>query len=104
MEEQISNSVIVERIHGLKTLIETKFDSNAEEHARIEEQVKKTNGRVTVSEDWQAKYENLLNEITEERKNRKSNIGVVGWELIKMGIVGLVVLAGNAIWLAYFTK
>ena len=48
---EITNEVIVERIEGLKNLMTEKFANNTEENKRIEEQTKKTNGRVNHLED-----------------------------------------------------
>jgi len=48
----VTNDVIIERIQGLKELIELKFQENHVSHLRIEEQVKKTNGRVSSLENW----------------------------------------------------
>ena len=48
---EVSNDTIVERIDGLKTLIEDRFDRNSEDHQRIETQTTKTNGRVNKLEE-----------------------------------------------------
>lgn len=45
--ETISNDVLVERLDGLKELLDARFGENAEQHDRIETQTRKTNGRVT---------------------------------------------------------
>lgn len=47
MEMSISNDVLVERLDGLKEILASRFEENAEQHSRIEAHVAKTNGRVT---------------------------------------------------------
>lgn len=48
---EISNDTIVERIEGVRTLIEEKFEYNYKDHQRIEAQTTKTNGRVNRLEE-----------------------------------------------------
>lgn len=50
--KQTTTGVIVERIEGLKDLINTRFDTNAEQHNEVIAHQKKTNGRVTRLESW----------------------------------------------------
>jgi hypothetical protein len=60
---EVTNDVLCERIGGLATLIEEKFKNNSSEHERIEEQVTKTNGRVTSLEgvtDSMEKWQNRV--------------------------------------------
>ena len=52
--QEIGNDVIIERIHGLKTLIESRFDENAKEHQSICEKQDHTNGDVTNLKLWRA--------------------------------------------------
>ncbi|RLA70034.1 MAG: hypothetical protein DRG30_09595 [Epsilonproteobacteria bacterium] len=44
--------VVVERLKGLTTLINTKFETNWSQHSDILEHQKVTNGRVNKLEDW----------------------------------------------------
>lgn len=97
---EISNDTIVERIDGLKTIIEDRFDRNAEDHQRIEAQTTKTNGRVNKLEE----YTPMLDNIRNERENKTSRIKDVFWELIKMTVVAVGILASSAVWTQYFTK
>ena len=55
MNEPYPNEVIVERIEGLKALIDQRFGEQKEVIDGIHEQTKKTNGRVTALEGWKNK-------------------------------------------------
>ncbi len=52
--------VLVERIEGLKHLINEKFDENTKANIRIETQVLKTNGRVNSLEIWKQRQAGAL--------------------------------------------
>ena len=52
--------ILVERIEGLKTLINTRFDENRSVNQRIEDQFEKTNGRVNSLESWKDKIAGVL--------------------------------------------
>ncbi|MFA4833573.1 MAG: hypothetical protein WC619_01850 [Patescibacteria group bacterium] len=49
---EVDNNVLVERLEGLTKLINEKFETNSDQHSKIEAQVVKTNGRVNSLEDW----------------------------------------------------
>jgi len=55
-----NTDVLVERIEGLKNLINQRFEENHAANFRIEEQVKKTNGRVSSLEGWRNKMAGAL--------------------------------------------
>lgn len=56
----MSNDVLVERIDGLRELINEKFADNDKSHAAILAQTTKTNGRVNHIEDWKSKVTGAL--------------------------------------------
>jgi len=51
----VTREVIELMFKEIKELINLKFDNNEKGHKAIEEQTKKTNGRVTSLEKWQVK-------------------------------------------------
>ena len=54
MAKEITNETIVERIEGIKTHINTKFDENKKEHKTLDENQKQTNGKVQRLQLWKA--------------------------------------------------
>jgi len=50
----MGEEVIVERIEGLKTLINERFDLNSTEHGELKKRADTTNGRVKRLEIWRA--------------------------------------------------
>jgi hypothetical protein len=57
---KISQEVLVERIDGLRELINQKFEDNNNSHDAILAQVTKTNGRVNCIEAWKSKVTGAL--------------------------------------------
>jgi len=51
---EITNNVLVERMKGITTLINEKFEENEKSHNIILEQTTKTNGRVRSLEIWRS--------------------------------------------------
>lgn len=51
---EIGNDVIIERIEGIKTLIESKFTENAKEHQSMCDKQDHTNGDVSNLKLWRA--------------------------------------------------
>ena len=72
MPELIGNDVIIERIHGLTKLIESKFDENKKEHTTICEKQDHTNGDVSNLKLWQARL-------------------IGAWAVISIILVGMII-------------
>ncbi len=53
-KEKITLGVIVERIEGIKTHINTKFEANKKEHEALDKNQKTTNGEVKKLQLWKA--------------------------------------------------
>ena len=52
MENKYLEKLLDQKFDSLEKLIDSKFNQNEVDHKRIELQVKKTNGRVSMLEKW----------------------------------------------------
>jgi hypothetical protein len=50
--KEVTNAVLLEKLKGLSEMVDERFNENSASHNRLIEQTTKTNGRVTLLEQW----------------------------------------------------
>jgi len=82
-------AVVIERIEGLKELINSKFADNKEEHQEIIKHQKETNGNVRDNKDWILENGGSVENLIKDRESKFRRLSDLAWKF------GTALLAGG---------